>query len=200
MAFKLEITVNSHHPVESMEILNDMIHFVNHISSEFSSNNFIDKCDVPLIVDYQHEYNRSFFKDTSIPSRFVLFKSDEPIINIDKPNNMFKLGDDAIHIITGNKYKIVASAYYHIRRSWSHLCYDENKLSYDHVVYPASDLITQHLFDQMPTMLYNITGKLWTWNNTTNIFECYKSPSRKMRPIDVLNNWIMDFENKQVPF
>lgn len=199
MTYRLDITVDSNNAVETIQILNNIIYFLDDIIYDFSSEGVIDNVDVPIIVDFQNEGIKDPITNKPIVSHLYLSNKrySSTITDIDLPPKWFKLGDFVRHVSTGLSYRITASAYYHLQRSWFHLCHDEN-LNYK--IYAASRLMTESLFEQLPTMLFNVTGKSWTWNFDQAIFVCDSSPSRKMRPIDALNTWRMDFKGQEVPF
>lgn len=199
MTYKLEITINGSNPTEAIATLEDLIYFVDDMAATFSSKQTISEDDIPIIITYQGEHNLDPVTSLPLPSKLAL--SHIGWTNIDHTFPAipeFKIGQIVRHAYTGTRFIVRASAYYHINRTFTYLCYNPNdKLSQ---MYASGQLMTLALFDQIPTMLFNITDKRWIWNQFQGIFVCETNSAYKMRPNDAIANWKMDFEGQEVPF
>ena len=198
MSFKLEITINGTHPTETIATLGDLVYFIDDMAAMFSATQFIDEDDIPLIITYQGEHNLDPVTSLPLPSQLVLSKSSSGIDIIYPKLPDFKVGEHVRHVFTGIPYTIKASAYYHINKSFNYLVFDPQTDNAQ--LFHTTQLMAEQLFEQIPTMLWYVTGKLWEWNDLQGIFQCQTNRSRKMRPTDAIATWKMDFEGQEVPF
>lgn len=198
MTYRLQIEINGSHPTETIATLEDLVYFIDDLASIFSSQQFVDEEDIPLIITYQGEHNLDSVMARPLPSKLILLGAGSNIIAYEGLLPEFQIRELVRHIYTGQKYIIKAYAYYHISRAYTYLAYDP-ETDYSTLL-NKGQLITEHLWKQMPTMLWNITELDWYWDETTNIFQCNQNVARKMRPIDVLASWKMHFNDKKVPF
>ena len=202
MTYKLEITINGSNPSETIATLEDLVYFVDNMASIFSSKQTISEDDVPIMITYQGEHNLDPVTSLPLPSKLVL--SHIGWMNMDHTfpaNPEFKVGELVRHVYTGTPFVIKASAYYHINKTFTYLVapiLDPTKSETE--MYASGQLMTQALFDEIPTMLWNITGNSWYWNEFQGVFESTSIKSRKMRPLDAIEQWKMDFEGQKVPF
>jgi hypothetical protein len=198
MTYKLDLTINATHPNEAISTLEDLLYFIDDIASMFSSKHSIEKDDIPIYLTYQGESSKDSLTTTPLPSKLTLVKlHTSPELRFCPRNPSHQIGDKVRHSFDGVEYTIKAHAYYHISRTYTYLITDGLDITR---ISQGPELISKHLFEQMPTMLYNVTGKNWTWNTAICMFQCHGSPSRRMRPKDVLATWKQDFEKTEVPF
>lgn len=199
MTFKLEITINGSHPTETIATLGDLVYFIDDMAEIFSSKQYVGEDDVPLVITYQGEHNLDPITSRPLPSKLVLSSVNWTDMDYTFPSQPeFAVGDEVRNVYTGIQYIVKASAYYHINRTFTYLVYDPSTDISS--MYASGQLMTEQLFSQIPTMLYNITDKEWEYNEFQGIFQCLTSPARKMRPNDAIANWKMDFEGQEVPF
>ncbi len=197
MTFKLQIEINGSHPTETIATLGDLVYFIDQMASEFSSQQYVDEEDVPLVITYQGEHNLDPITARPMPSQLTLSKHGPPPRNIIRCSPNFLVGDHVRHNFTGQPYIIKALAYYHINRAYSYLVYDlDTDFSF---VVPGSQLMTQHLWKQLPTMLWNMTGNDWSWQEKQGVWQTYYHHS-KMRPKDVVDQWKLYLAGNKVPF
>jgi hypothetical protein len=202
MTYKLEITINGSNPSETIATLEDLVYFLDNMASIFSSKQIISEDDVPIMITYQGEHN--FDPVTSLPllSKLVLshvgWKNTEHTF---LTNPEFKIGELVHHVYTGTLFVIKASVYYHLNKTFTYLVtpiLDPTKSKPE--MYTSEQLMTQALWDEIPTMLWNITGNSWYWNEFQRVFESTSIKYRKMRPLDAIEQWKMNFEGQKVPF
>lgn len=198
MTFKLQITINGSHPTETIATLGDLVYFIDEMAAMFSSTQFVDEDDIPLMITYQGEHNLDPTTERPLPSTLILSHAGSNILHFDSSLPEFQVRDRVRHVFTGIPYTIKAAAYYHINKAYSYLVFDpETDMAQ---LFPAVQLMTEHLFSQITTMLWNMTGHLWRWQESQGVFQSYENPSRKMRPGDVIIQWKLHFEKNQVPF
>ncbi|MCK5614467.1 hypothetical protein KAR91_72050 [Candidatus Pacearchaeota archaeon] len=198
MTYKLQITIHGSHPTETIATLGDLVYFIDDMAAMFSSTQFVDEEDIPLIITYQGEHNLDPITDRPLPSKLILSNAHSNIIAYEGLLPEFRVGDQVRHSFTGIPYAIKASAYYHINRAYNYLVFDpETDMAQ---LFPATQLLSEHLWNQIPTMLWNVTNERWIWVREQGMFVRETNKSRKMRPSDAINAWKMDFEKQEVPF
>ena len=199
MTYKLEITINGSNPTETIATLGDLVYFIDDMAAIFSSKEYVDEEDVPLMITYQGEHNLDPVTSRPLPSELVLSHvgwTDTEYTFPSQPE--FGVGEEVRHVFTGIPYIVKASAYYHINRTFTYLVYNPNNEMTS--MFASGQLMTKILFDQIPTMLFNVTDKEWEWNAFQGIFQCLGSNARKMRPNDAIATWKMNHRGQEVPF
>ena len=199
MTFKLEITINGSHPTETIATLGDLVYFIDDMAALFSSKEYVGEKDVPLVITYQGEHNLDPVTSRPLPSKLILSDVNWTDMDYTFPSRPeFAVGDEVRHVFTGIPLIVKASAYYHINKTFTYLCYNpDDDLAQ---MYSSGQLMTEQLFSQIPTMLFNITDKEWEWNAFQGIFQCYSNRARKMRPTDAIATWKMNHRGQEVPF
>ena len=200
MTYQLDICISATHPMEAVSTLGDLVYLIDDIAAEFSSKQYIEEGDLPLIITYQGEHTIDPITRRPFPSTLSLTNVGWVNAKVRVPDKRpeFLIGDLVRHSFTGIQYEVRASAYYDVNKAYKYLLFNPADDMAD--LFAATHIMTEDLFCQIPTMLWNVTGKLWYWNSFQGIFECDSNKSRKMRPRDAINTWKMDFENQEVPF
>lgn len=201
--YRLNIEIDASSPTAALNTLSDIMYFASDVAYNFSSKGQMNEDDIPLVVVYQGEdfkIHDDEFEEPPKLSKFSLFKSNDCIDIFRYKVPFFKVGETVMEASSGFTYTVVANAYYNLHNSYDYLLKFDDIDSTERIIIPGEQLISMHMFNNMPEILQLITGKQWHWQENYKMFCQTNNASRKMRPSDVLNSYQSYLNKEEVPF
>jgi len=151
MTYQLDINISATHPMEAVATLGDLVYFIDDIAAEFSSKQYIEKDDLPLIITYQGEHTIDPITSRPFPSTLTLTNVGWVNANVRVPDKRpeFLIGELVRHSFTGIQYEVKANAYYDVNKTYKYLLFNHNNDMSD--LFDTAHLMTEDLFCQIPT-------------------------------------------------
>lgn len=199
--WELKLEIHAEHPQRTVEVMHDMLQYIDSVISKFSGDGHMSEGDTPLFAAAQMLHPDGFVSVLSVTERYAIADLSHASYHDIVSRRNYSIGNEVRDIEAGQRFKVRANIYYAFAQEWFYILEDKDDTSLPPITKANSELISAGKFAELHHELCVITNRTdWFWNTLISMFQRKASPSRRVRITDVFN-MIKDHEDgKTVPF